>query len=191
MGLREEALSTYEELEALFFQILKDKSMSWFGSLANPSTRDDSAPLLSVDRKPYRDLIIANSISVFDFRTYLLARQCAVLISMGRVVEVGRKAIMFLQTFGKRLREVEVSVQFAPDSFSPSLSDQNDIPPYFIESWMYSSALSTVDHCDTCSKSLEMSKAVLTSFNAVKGELIELARHQVRINFFYLPCSIN
>ena len=110
MNLHEEALSTYEELEVLFFQVLKDKSMTWFGSLANPSARDDSASLLSIDRKPFRDLILANSISIFDFRMYLLARQCILLSNMGKIVDVGRKAMMFLQTFGRRLLEVEVSV---------------------------------------------------------------------------------
>ena len=109
MTLHEEALSTYEELEVLFFQVLKDKNLTWFGSLANPSVRDDSASLLSIERKPFRDLILANSISIFDFRMYLLARQCILLSAMGNVVEVGRKAIVFIQTFGRRLQEVEGS----------------------------------------------------------------------------------
>lgn len=109
MTLHEEALSTYEELEVLFFQVLKDRNLTWFGSLANPSPRDDSASLLSIERKPFRDLILANSISIFDFRMYLLARQCILLSGMGKIVDVGRRAIVFIQTFGKRLQEVEVS----------------------------------------------------------------------------------
>lgn len=108
MNLHEEALGTYEELEALFFQVLRDRSMTWFGALANPSARDDSTPLLSVTRKPYRDLILANAISVMDFRVYLLARQCVLLSSLGRVVEIGRKVVIFLQSFGRRLRELKV-----------------------------------------------------------------------------------
>lgn len=98
----------YDELEILFFQVLRDKNLSWFGTLASPSRNDDSTPLLSITRKPYRDLILANSISVLDFRVYLLARQCTIFSSMGRVVEVGRKAVTFLQTFGRRLREIQV-----------------------------------------------------------------------------------
>ena len=111
MNLHEEALLTYDELEALFFQVLKDKSLSWFGTLASPTRQDDSVPLLAVDKKPYRDLILANSISVFDFRVYLLARQCAILSSMGRVVEVGRKVVSFLNSFGRRLRDIQVRIQ--------------------------------------------------------------------------------
>lgn len=109
MNLHEEALETYEELEALFFQVLKEKNLTWFGSLITPGPRDDSAPLLSVTKKPYRDLILANSISVFDFRVYLLARECTLLSSLGRVNDVGLKAVSFLRAFGRRLREIEVT----------------------------------------------------------------------------------
>lgn len=110
MSLLEEALVTYEELEALFFQILRDKSLTWFGTLANPSAKDDSAPLLSITRKPYRDLILANAISILDFRIYLLARQCGILNGLGRVVEVGRRVVTFLQSLGRRLRDLKVCV---------------------------------------------------------------------------------
>ncbi|KAI0093548.1 trafficking protein particle complex subunit 10 [Irpex rosettiformis] len=165
MTLHEEALSTYEELEALFFQVLKDKNLTWFGSLASPSPRDDSASLLSIERKPFRDLILANSISIFDFRMYLLARQCILLSGMGKIVDVGRKAIVFIQTFGRRLQEVEDEL----------------LPPFFIEAWSYSSALSVVDQCDNWAKSLQLDKHALISFNAVKGELVELARHQLDV----------
>lgn len=113
MNLHEEALGTYEELEALFFQVLRDRSMTWFGALANPSARDDSTPLLSVTRKPYRDLILANAISVMDFRVYLLARQCVLLSSLSRIVEISRKVVIFLQSFGRRLRELKVRCYYA------------------------------------------------------------------------------
>ena len=107
MGLHEEALGTYEELEALFFQVLRDRSLTWFGALANPSAKDDSASLLSVTRKPYRDLILANAISVMDFRVYLLARQCELLSRLRNVVEIGQKTVAFLSGFSRRLRDIE------------------------------------------------------------------------------------
>lgn len=110
MSLYEEALDTYEELESLFFQVLKEKSLTWFGTLITPSSKDDSTPLLSVTKKPYRDLILANSISVFDFRVYLLARQCILLSNLGRIVDICQKTVAFLRAFGRRLREIEVSM---------------------------------------------------------------------------------
>ena len=108
MSLYEDALQQYYELEATFFQVLQEKNLSWFGALITPIPTDDSAPLLSVTKKPYRDFILANTISVFDFRVYLLARECALLSKVGDMEELCRKASSFLSTFGRTLREVEV-----------------------------------------------------------------------------------
>lgn len=109
MNLFEEALVPYDELEALFYRVSKEKNMSWFGSLINADTTDDSSSFLSTERKAYRDLILANTISVFDFRIYLLARQCLLLAKLGRLKEITSKVGFFLGAFGKRLREMEVS----------------------------------------------------------------------------------
>lgn len=40
--------------------------------------------LLNTDRKPYRELIMANNISVFDFQNYVFARQTALLLRNAR-----------------------------------------------------------------------------------------------------------
>ena len=58
-------------------------------------------------------------------------------------------------------------------------SIKNTLPPFFIESWIYSSALSVVDQADEWAKKLTLDKAALSSFNSAKAELLELARHQV------------
>ena len=108
MNLFEDALLQFDELEILFTNVLREKNMSWFGSLIVPGPKDDSAALLSITRKPYRDLILANTISVFDFRIYIIARQCLLLAKMDRIDEVCKKTHTFLSTFGLRLREVQV-----------------------------------------------------------------------------------
>ncbi|KAJ7470648.1 trafficking protein particle complex subunit 10 [Mycena latifolia] len=164
VNLFEDSLLQYDELEASFYQVLKEKNLSWFGTLITPSPNDDSCPLLSISKKPYRDLILANTISVFDFRIYLLARQCELLANLGRINEVSRKAAAFLGAFGRRLREVEET-----------------IPEFFVESWTYCSALSVVDQCDTWSATLSLQGSKLSTFNAGKGELLELARNQLDI----------
>lgn len=89
-------------------QVLREKNMSWFGSLIHPAPNDDSMPLLSTSKKPYRDLILANTISVFDLRSYLLSRQSALLSKLHQLSEICWKAFTFLSTFGRHLREVEV-----------------------------------------------------------------------------------
>jgi hypothetical protein len=86
-----------------------EKNLSWFGKLGGNVAGDDSNPILDVDSKPYRDLILANAISLFDFRIYLFACQCAILGRQGRVTDVMSKALNFIGTFGTILRESEVS----------------------------------------------------------------------------------
>lgn len=108
MNILDESLLQYDELETSFYRVWRERSLSWFGNLINAGPRDDSAPLLSITKKPYRDLILANTISVFDFRIYLLARQCELLAKMGRLNEVTTKVGAFLGAFGNRLRELEV-----------------------------------------------------------------------------------
>ncbi|KAL2757217.1 hypothetical protein ACRALDRAFT_1039564 [Sodiomyces alcalophilus JCM 7366] len=52
-------------------------------------SRDDTSSdsgnefLISSTRKPYRDMIVANNVSVFDFRCYIFARQIALLLRLG------------------------------------------------------------------------------------------------------------
>jgi hypothetical protein len=108
MGLYEDALTQYDELESLFFQVSKEKNMTWFGTFISPGPKDDSTPLLSITKKAYRDLILANTITVFDLRVYMVARQCLILGMMGSVLDVCQKTSTFLSTFGKRLREAQV-----------------------------------------------------------------------------------
>ena len=108
INLFEDALQQYDELEAAFVQVLREKNMSWFGSLIHPAPDDDSMPLLSTSKKHYRDLILANTISVFDLRVYLLSRQSALLNKLCQPSEICWKASTFLSMFGRQLREVEV-----------------------------------------------------------------------------------
>lgn len=108
INLFEDALHQYNELEAAFMQVLREKNMSWFGSLIHPAPSDDSMPLLSTSKKPYRDLILANTISVFDLRVYLLSRQSVLLNKLRQLPEVCWKAFTFLSTFGRHLREIQV-----------------------------------------------------------------------------------
>ncbi|QRW09373.1 Trafficking protein particle complex subunit 10, TRAPPC10 [Ceratobasidium sp. AG-Ba] len=166
MTLLDAALVQYSELEASFYQVLKEKNLSWFGKLGGTSPGDDAAPLLSVTKKPYRDLIMSNAISVFDFRCYLLARQCLLLAKMGAVADVALKAARFISSFARTLRE-----------------NENSLSEPFLESWIYSCSLNVVDECDAwilgASGQESISDAKDVSYNAAKHELLELARAQL------------
>ncbi|KAI0273565.1 trafficking protein particle complex subunit 10 [Gloeopeniophorella convolvens] len=164
MYLFEDALHQYDELEQSFAHVLTEKNLSWFGTLIIPGARDDSLPLLSVSKKPYRDLIVANTVSVFDLRIYMLAQQCTLLGKMGKVADVCRKVAVFLTSFGRRLREIDVI-----------------LPQYFIESWTYSSALSVIEQTDAWAQGIKLEGPALIQFSACKAELLELARHQLDV----------
>ncbi|KAG0193307.1 hypothetical protein DFQ28_005750 [Apophysomyces sp. BC1034] len=60
MTLYEEALIQYDELEASFFQVLRDKALAWFGHFGGTDAGDDSGNILDFKRKDYRDLINKN-----------------------------------------------------------------------------------------------------------------------------------
>ena len=184
MNLFEDAYTQYDELESLFRDVLKEKNLSWFGPLISFVDCDDSAPLLSSSKKPYRDLILANSISVFDFRTYVLSRQSELLAQKGRITDISRKVATFLCAFGRRLREVEVS-HTTPERCRALTPHKASLPLFFVESWIYSSALSVVEQCDSWSSAFSIVGPKLSGFNAAKGELLELARSQV----FFIPSS--
>ncbi|GAA5971043.1 hypothetical protein JCM21900_002788 [Sporobolomyces salmonicolor] len=161
MTLYEEALIQYDELEASFFQSLREHNLAWFGNVGGLAPGDDALPLLLTDNKPYRKLIESNSISVFDFRIYLFARQAGMLFHLGRIVEVARRGAYFVSTFARKLRE-----------------HQNSLGQNFVESWTYSAALNIVEECEQ-RLNQDMPSATVTSFVAVKAELLELAKKQL------------
>lgn len=114
MSLPDDAILTYSELEASFLQaqnssLMGQRTISWFGKLINPDPKDDSLPLLDINKKPYRDLLLSNTISLFDFRVYLLAKHCEVLGLSGRLTEMATKVASFLGGFSQRLRDSDVS----------------------------------------------------------------------------------
>ncbi|KAI0146840.1 cis-golgi transport protein particle complex subunit [Xylariaceae sp. FL1272] len=52
------------------------------GSELNTKDFYDDIPI-SANKKPYRDLIVANNVSLFDFRCYIFARQISLLLRLG------------------------------------------------------------------------------------------------------------
>ncbi|KAK4701381.1 trafficking protein particle complex subunit 10, partial [Phenoliferia sp. Uapishka_3] len=168
MNLQEEALIQYDELEASFFQTLKENSAAWLGKIGGLSPGDDALPLLETTQKPYRQLIMTNTITIFDFRIYLFARQAAILFDLGRIAEVAKRGAFFISQFARTLRE-----------------NQDTLGPNFLESWTYSACLNIVDQCTLHAASQDVDRAALDSFVAVKAELLDLARKQVRL---FPPC---
>ncbi|CAI2180057.1 6002_t:CDS:2 [Funneliformis geosporum] len=169
MNLFEEALVQYDELEASFFQVLKDRALAWFGSFGATDPNDDSDNILDIKKKQYRDLIMQNTTSEFDFRCYLFARQCQLLGRLHRPVDICRRAQFFISTFCRAIKE-----------------HQANIGEHFLESWIFSSCMSVVNECEELAPLTSMDDSSTIAFNAAKGELLDLARKQLdKIGIYY------
>lgn len=162
MNLFEDALIQYDELDASFFQVLRDKALAWFGNIGGNAPGDDSSNLLDVRKKPYRDQILKNSISVFDFRSYLFGRQCQLLGRMRRPVEICNRAQHFISTFPKTLKD-----------------SKSSLPLNFLESWVYTSCMNVVEECEELAPLSGFDPVTFPPFNAAKAELLDLARSQL------------
>ncbi|PKC75818.1 hypothetical protein RhiirA1_436013 [Rhizophagus irregularis] len=176
MNIFEDALVQYDELEASFFQVLKDRALAWFGSFGATDPNDDSANIIDVKKKQYRDLIMQNTIPEFDFRCYLFARQCQLLGRLHKPVEICRRAQIFISTFSRAIKE-----------------HQANVGEYFLESWIFSSCMSVVNECEELAPLTSMDSPNTIAFNAAKGELLDLARKQLdKIGIYYnhLPASL-
>ncbi|TKA56715.1 hypothetical protein B0A53_01910 [Rhodotorula sp. CCFEE 5036] len=168
MTLYEDALIQYDELEAAFFQHVKEhENATWFDRFGGLAPGDDALPLLSTSCKPYRKLIDTNTISVFDFRSYLFARQAFMLFHLDRVVEVARRGAYFVSTFARKLRENQASPE-----------PEGTLGVNFVESWTYSACLDIVAACEAKLASQHASTPSV-ALVAVKAELLELAKKQL------------
>lgn len=119
MNLLEDALLQYDELEASYALGAKDQTFPWFSRIGGTMPGDDSLSILSSQTKQYRDLIMQNQISVFDFRIYLFSRQASLVIRLGRVVDLAKRAKSFIYSMAKLLRSHYVSFYSPPSAVSP------------------------------------------------------------------------
>ncbi|CAD6587142.1 MAG: hypothetical protein TREMPRED_004669, partial [Tremellales sp. Tagirdzhanova-0007] len=164
VNLHEDALIVYEELEAAFFQVLKEQNLSWFGKLGATGAIDDSLPVLDTTAKPYRTMLQTNLISIFDFRIYVFARQAQLLGKLGRITEIAKRGQWFVASLTRRLRESEA-----------------DLAENFIEAWTYTACLDIVQRCDEWSR-IDRPNGDYTgliAYESARSELLDIARVQV------------
>ena len=77
-GSTEDLVEAFKQAE----QRSKSPETSWH---EKPQLVDLGACILNTDRKPFRDLILANEISSFDFRCYVFAREVSLLLRLANV----------------------------------------------------------------------------------------------------------
>lgn len=92
LGLYEEALVQYDELDALFSQFVLNSNVTespkWLDTFRQPVTSWQAVRLTALVPQPLRDLIIKKKASLLDFRSYLFQRQSAMLLLMFKPWEV-------------------------------------------------------------------------------------------------------
>jgi hypothetical protein len=72
---------------------------------------DDSNDLLNINLKPYRDMILQNTITIFDFRIYLFARQVQLLFRLvNGPHEICHRAKQFIYSFASTIQEYKVCI---------------------------------------------------------------------------------
>ncbi|KAJ3206722.1 hypothetical protein HK099_000469 [Clydaea vesicula] len=108
MGQYDDALLQYDELYAQFFQSMTEQGAPWFQSFGGHDKGDDCEDILNLKRKPYRDLILQNQITIFDFRIYLFGRQVSLLFRSAQPIEICRRAKIFITNFCRNLHEYDV-----------------------------------------------------------------------------------
>lgn len=84
LGLYDEALIQYDELDALFSQFVLNSNVTespqWLETFKQPVTSWRAVRLTALVPQHLRDLIVKKKASLLDFRSYLFQRQSAMLL---------------------------------------------------------------------------------------------------------------
>ncbi|XP_041982895.1 trafficking protein particle complex subunit 10 [Aricia agestis] len=97
LGLYEEALVQYDELDALFSQFVLNshvtESPKWLETFKQPVTSWQAVRLTALIPQKLRDLIIKKKASLLDFRSYLFQRQSAMLLRTFKPSEIASRCL--------------------------------------------------------------------------------------------------
>lgn len=84
LSLLQDAILVYQDIDLARSPVVNPRRFrALFKSVGFNESGDDIPTLYNFYRKPYRQLIAANQISYFDFRSYFFARQQLMLIKLG------------------------------------------------------------------------------------------------------------
>ncbi|CAH2054314.1 unnamed protein product, partial [Iphiclides podalirius] len=97
LGLYEEALVQYDELDALFSQFVLNSNVAespkWLDTFRQPITSWQAVKLTALVPQHLRELIIKKNASLLDFRSYLYQRQSAMLLLMYKPWEIASRCL--------------------------------------------------------------------------------------------------
>ncbi|XP_054271357.1 trafficking protein particle complex subunit 10-like [Macrosteles quadrilineatus] len=134
LGVYEEALVQYDELDALFTQFVLNSNLGdtpkW---LSGFQAAIDQWPGLSLSKTidvEARKKIQQSDISLLQFRSYLFSRQCSILMATCKPWEIAQRCLPFLHNCINELRILEV-----------------DSPEGAVASWIFLCCLEVLDTC--------------------------------------------
>ncbi|CAB3233344.1 unnamed protein product [Arctia plantaginis] len=97
LGLYDEALVQYDELDALFSQFVLNSNVTespkWLDTFKQPVTSWQAVRLTALVPQQLRELIIKRKASLLDFRSYLFQRQSAMLLPSSKPWEIASRCL--------------------------------------------------------------------------------------------------
>ena len=108
MSMHEEALAYYDDLESHFMKTMQEQGTPWFKNFGATDPGDDSEDFVNLSRKAYRENMANGTISIFDFRIYLITRQIQLLYKMSQPLEICRRTKIFVTLFSKTIEKFSV-----------------------------------------------------------------------------------
>ncbi|ESO89314.1 hypothetical protein LOTGIDRAFT_106362, partial [Lottia gigantea] len=136
LGLYEDALIQYDELDALFTQFVENHAngaiAEWLKTTVKSCTSWEGLSLYKPIQHQKRDLIKQNLISLIEFRNYLYSRQSALLFLMNKSWIIAQRAMDFLYNTAQEVYALEIAV-----------------PIGALSCWMFMSCLEVLRYCET------------------------------------------
>ncbi|KAJ3374225.1 hypothetical protein GGF31_007744 [Allomyces arbusculus] len=161
IALLDDALMQYEELEVVHDQTIHTQisSFSTFGGTERGDDHPGAHLFSSSSTKDYRQLLMSNAISVFDFRVYLIRQQLHLIRRQRRVLDLLRRTVQFLRVFETTL-DANAAI----------------LPPFFTESFVLSFTDAVLRAVDELVATQRLDVEALTRVSSARLELVLLAK---------------
>ncbi|KAK6170462.1 hypothetical protein SNE40_018849 [Patella caerulea] len=145
LGLFEDALIQYDELDALFTQFVENHASGdvaeWLTSTIQSCKSWAGLSLYKPIDWLKRDMIKLNKVSLLEFRNYLFSRHSALLFLMNKSWIVAQRAMDFLYNTAQEIHSLEI-----------------DIPQGALSCWMFMSCLEVLRACETLPQTTQLDR---------------------------------
>lgn len=135
LGIYDEALVQYDELDALFTQFVLNTNVgenpAWLNNFHGALESWSGVVLSQTVNQSQRTLLRSGQISLLEFRSYLFSRQCAMLLLTFKPWEIAQRSLPFLHNCVQELDILELSA-----------------PPGAVACWVFLCCLEVLHTCE-------------------------------------------